>query len=120
MRRILIVVLVLAATLMSCSSPAEKIKGEWEIVSIGKGKVVQATDEDYKVANEMMRGLRYKFSNDSLFMNDSLVGLYEIDSTAIVFVGKMGNRDEYSFEVTRDSLRIENDIFIVNFGRVER
>lgn len=118
MRSICIIVVTFAMLLCSCSSPEEMIIGEWEVTSVEAGKVKSAPDAEYAAANEMMKGLRYRFGKDSLFINDNMVGTYEIDSSNITFVGSLKISEIYTFDVSRHDLSIENENIVIRMKKL--
>ena len=106
----------LAGIAVSCSSPEEKLKGEWEVVSVGEGSLGADESINYDVANELMRGLKYGFRNDTVYINDSMVAEYTVDSSAIVLTSAE-YQEIYTFDVSSDSLFIENNVIKLSMVR---
>ena len=118
MQRFFITFVFIAITIFcACSSPADKIKGDWEVVSVEKGKGEAFSNVDYNVANEMMRGLVYSFQDDTMFVNGSMAATYVVDTSGIVIIGDSGVREQYSLCVSNDSLKVENEVITLRMKR---
>jgi|GEM_PF-3681947 len=116
MRRILFAVL-LSVLLFACSSQHDKICGEWEIASVMPGDSADP-NLDYALVNEIMKGLHYRFDSDSLFVNDSLVGTYILDSASFVLKDRSGVSGRYFYDTYNDSLVVENDVLLIKMKRI--
>lgn len=73
---------------------------------------------DYALVNEIMKGLHYRFDSDSLFVNDSLVGTYILDSASFVLKDRSGVSGRYFYDTYNDSLVVENDVLLIKMKRI--
>lgn len=115
-KSLILIVLTGLAILISCTTPTEKIKGDWYVDSIAPQEV-QIDAQLLDSLNSEAKNIKYSFLNDSVYMSSSLLGSYIVHGDSIRLIKPNGKGEDYIFSVTSDSLVISGREFMMRLSR---